>query len=225
MLEIDAEREGARADLHAGGARGRRVLLGVAAADAAAATPAPAALRVEAAHPEADLGRQVDHVLGRQVDHVLDVAPAARAAAERLEQILINVVGHRPVGGRVTGLAPGAPGTPLAAPPSERRGLPLRSAKGFLQRGLEAIDLAALSPVLHLGAPEPNGQLVALGAQRVTLGDKRRECRVEDRADAEVVGHGRILILWLIRTTFLRAVGEPPGVSITYARRSAHDGR
>jgi hypothetical protein len=225
VLEVDAEREGARPDLHAGRARGGGVLLAVATTHAAAAMPAVAALRVEAPHPEADLGRQIDHVLRRQVDDVLDLAAAARAAAERLEQLLVDVIGDGAVGGGVSRLAARPAGLRLAPAAAERRGLPLRRTTRLLQLGLEPIDLAALAEYLALGAPQPGRELVALGAQRIALGDDRREHRVEDCADAEVVGHGRMTILFAIRTTFCAPTTRREASRSLTRARPGHEGR
>jgi hypothetical protein len=133
------------------------------------------------------------------------------------------VTGHRPARGRVPRLAPGSAGLPLAATPTEGRGLPLRRAQGLLQRDLEAIEFATLPPILHLGAPQSRGQVVSFGPQRVALSPQRValsdewcEGGTEDGADAEVVGHGRIMISSTARTTFSRANDDPPVVSIAY---------
>jgi hypothetical protein len=87
----------------------------------------------------------------------------------------------------------------------------------MVSRFLHVKGVADDRPALHLGAPQPQGQIVALGPQRVTLGEERRERRVEDCADAEVADHSRIMILPSVRTTFSRILRDPPGESNTYA--------
>jgi hypothetical protein len=195
------------------------VLLGVTAAHATTATATPAALRVKPTDPEPDFGWQVDHKLRRESGDVLDLAPAARAPQQGREEVLVNMVWHRPVGRRVTGLASGPPGTILATATPEWRSLALGGAQRLFERSFEPLDLATLSPVLCFRAARPRGQGVALGPQRVALDEQRRERCGDDCADPKVVEHDRMMILSMVRTTFSRSAADRSGVSIAFERQ------
>jgi hypothetical protein len=183
VLEISGEPQRVRAERDACGTDRVRHLIGMATGDPLGAPVALPALRNDPLHVGFDLRQVHDELF--MVDDVVHLAAAAGTSRERLEDLLIHVVGRRQARIRMAGLASRLTSVLLALAARERCRLSLRRGQCFVEFAHEVADLdLELVELLSLDLPlQPLYLLLESMAPRTLLPEEFFELALGRHSD------------------------------------------